>query len=170
MSDVKVKINQLEVKQATNDTDYLVLDDGTTTSRINVDDFKREVSYPLKTLIEDNKNESNLNVQKETNDRINAIKQLENRIEEFKKSFLLNGNGQDRSFLIKHELNSKDLLCSFYDAISGEDLEAKVVRNDVDTVNVVFKEPPINNFRVSILAVDKWTTFNLASNLPLGDF
>lgn len=170
MNDVKVKINQLEVKQATTDADYLVLDNGVTTSRINADDFKREISHPLKTLIEDNKNETNLYVEKETTERINSIKQLESRINDFKRSFLLSGNGQDKSFLIKHELSSKDLLCSFYDTVSGEDLEAKLVREDVDTVNVVFKEPPINDFRVSIMAVDKWTAFNLASNLPLSDF
>lgn len=63
------------------------------------------------------------------------------------------GNGSATSFIITHNLNSRDAFVTVYDNSTYETVEVDVVRTDANNVTVTFGIVPTNNaYRVVILA------------------
>lgn len=53
------------------------------------------------------------------------------------------GNGEDRVFVVEHNLGTLDVRVTLYSAATGEEVDADVVHNSPDTVLVEFGSPPI---------------------------
>jgi hypothetical protein len=69
-----------------------------------------------------------------------------------KKYATLIGDGSATTYTVTHGLNTRDVVVQLYDAATYETVEADVVRNGVDTVQITFGSPPAtNSIRVVVI-------------------
>jgi hypothetical protein len=77
---------------------------------------------------------------------------LANSILRLKKYTTLIGDGSATTYTITHGLGTRDVIVQLYDAATYETLEADVVRNGVNTVQITFGSPPaVNSIRVVVI-------------------
>ena len=122
------------------------------------------------------------NIDNETNARESADTTLQENIDNEKSQRLLNVdslrtdinkckkvfeylNPTDTTYLIRHDLSTKDFLINVY-SINGKDLNPAIERLDGDNVQLTFEEVP-SDFRVVIFAINEWALNKLAFNLPI---
>ena len=202
-----IRINDLNAAASTSSDDYIVINNDGATLKILASDFKKEVSTPLKALIEEETNARTeadetlkssvdnevkarqsadntlqTNIGNETKARTNADTTLQENIDNEKSQRLLNVdsfrtdinkckkvfeylNPTDTTYLIRHDLSTKDFLINVY-SINGKDLNPTIERLDGDNVQLTFEEVP-SDFRVVIFAINEWALNKLAFNLPI---
>ena len=122
------------------------------------------------------------NIDNETKARTNADTTLQENIDNEKSQRLLNVdslrtdinkckkvfeylNPTDTTYLIRHDLSTKDFLINVY-SINSKDLNPTIERLDGDNVQLTFEEVP-SDFRVVIFAINEWVLNKLAFNLPI---
>ena len=184
-----IRINDLNVATSTSSDDYIVINNDSATLKILASDFKKEVSTPFKTLIEEEANARTKadetlksNIDNEVKARQSADNTLQTNIDNEKSQRLLNVdslrtdinkckkvfeylNPADTTYLIRHDLSTKDFLINVY-SINGKDLNPTIERLDGDNVQLTFEEVP-SDFRVVIFAINEWALNQLAFNLPI---
>ena len=74
-------------------------------------------------------------------------------------------NPTDTTYLIRHDLSTKDFLINVY-SINGKDLNPTIERLDGDNVQLTFEEVP-SDFRVVIFAINEWMLQGLSIKLPI---
>jgi hypothetical protein len=77
---------------------------------------------------------------------------LANSVLRLKKYVTVIGDGSATTYTVTHGLNTRDVIVQLYDAATYETLEADVVRNGVNTVQITFgTAPAINSIRVVVI-------------------
>ena len=104
------------------------------------------------------------NIDNEKSQRLLNVDSLRTDINKCKKVFEYL-NPTDTTYLIRHDLSTKDFLINVY-SINGKDLNPTIERLDGDNVQLTFEEVP-SDFRVVIFAINEWALNQLAFNLPI---
>ena len=104
------------------------------------------------------------NIDTEKSQRLLNVDSLRTDINKCKKVFEYL-NPTDTTYLIRHDLSTKDFLINVY-SINGKDLNPTIERLDGDNVQLTFEEVP-SDFRVVIFAINEWMLNKLAFNLPI---
>ena len=104
------------------------------------------------------------NIDNEKSQRLLNVDSLRTDINKCKKVFEYL-NPTDTTYLIRHDLSTKDFLINVY-SINGKDLNPTIERLDGDNVQLTFEEVP-SDFRVVIFAINEWMLNKLAFNLPI---
>lgn len=183
------RINDLNVTTSTSSDDYIVINNDNATLKMLASDFKKEITGPVSTQIQEEvsaRTEADeklqTNIDNETKSRQSADETLQENIDTEKSQRLLNVdslrtdinkckkvfeylNPTDTTYLIRHDLSTKDFLINVY-SINGKDLNPTIERLDGDNVQLTFEEVP-SDFRVVIFAINEWALEKLAFNLPI---
>jgi hypothetical protein len=77
---------------------------------------------------------------------------LANSVLWLKKYATVIGDGSATTYTVTHGLNTRDVIVQLYDAATYETLEADVVRNGVNTVQITFGNPPATN-RIRVVII-----------------
>ena len=132
-----IEIRELPTKDSPSDSDYLVVDDETLTNRVKYSNFKSSMTKEVEEKINETLQEN--------------IDSLRSDVNKCKKVFEYL-NPTDTTYLIGHDLSTKDFLINVY-SINGKDLNPTIERLDDNSVQLTFEEVP-SDFRVVIFAIN----------------
>lgn len=172
MDEKQIYIKDLPTKESPSSSDYLVIDDGTDTNKINYKNFKSNVTDDVVGSLKEEATarkqadeELSDSISKEKSQRLLNVTSLENNINALKGVTVLVGDGETKVFTVNHNLSTKDLIVQAY-LISGQDLSFSLKR-DLNSFEITFDEAPTDEVRVIYIALNKWVGFKLPTKLPI---
>lgn len=173
MADEKqIYIKDLPTKESPSSTDYVIVDDGNDTNRINYENFKSNVTDDVVGSLEEETKlrekadeELSDSISKEKSQRLLNVASLENNINNLKGVTTLVGDGETKVFTVNHNLSTKDLIVQAY-LVSGQDLSFSLKR-DLNSFEITFDEAPTDEVRVIYIALNTWVGFKLPTKLPI---